>query len=84
VTCQEVADYLADYVNGELTDRERALFEEHLHLCPNCVEYLAIYRTTVTLGRHAFDDSDAVERRIPEGLVAAILAARKGRACHMR
>ena len=78
MTCQEVTEYLADYINGELTDRERALFEEHLLLCPNCVEYLAIYRTTVTLGRHAFDDADAVDSGIPEGLVAAILAARKG------
>jgi anti-sigma factor RsiW len=78
VTCQEVADYLADYVSGELPERERTLFEEHLHLCPNCVEYLRIYRTTVTLGRHAFDDADAVDSGIPEGLIAAILAARKG------
>jgi anti-sigma factor RsiW len=73
-----VADYLADYVSGELPARERALFDGHLHLCPNCVEYLAIYRTTVTLGRHAFDDTDAVEGGIPEGLVAAILATRRG------
>ena len=78
MTCRDVAEYLADYLNGELAERERALFEDHLRLCLNCVEYLAIYRTTVTLGRHAFDDADAVESGMPEGLVAAILAARRG------
>jgi anti-sigma factor RsiW len=77
VTCREVADFLAEYLNGELPERENRLFEEHLRLCPNCVEYLAIYRTTITLGRHAFDEVDAVESGIPEGLVSAILSARK-------
>lgn len=77
MTCREVADFVAEYLNGELPERERGLFEEHLRLCPNCVEYLAVYRTTVTLGRHAFDDSEAIERGVPEGLVSAILSARR-------
>jgi len=75
VTCREVADFLSEYLNGELPAREHGLFEEHLRRCPNCVEYLAIYRATVTLGRHAFDDADAAERGVPEGLVSAILSA---------
>ena len=77
MTCREVADFLAEYLNGALPEREHQLFERHLRLCPNCVEYLAIYRTTITLGRHAFDETDAVERGMPEGLVSAILSARK-------
>ena len=78
MTCREVADFLADYLNGELPERERGRFEEHLRVCPNCVSYLAIYRTTVTLGRHAFDDTDAITSGVPDALVSAILAARKG------
>jgi anti-sigma factor RsiW len=78
VTCREVADFLAEYLNGGLSDIEREAFEHHLRLCPNCVEYLALYRTTVTLGRHAFDAAaDGQERAVPEGLVTAILAARR-------
>jgi anti-sigma factor RsiW len=78
VTCREVADFLADYLDGDLPEQERKRFDEHLRVCPNCVEYLAIYRTTVTLGRHAFDDTDAIASGVPEALVTVILAARKG------
>jgi anti-sigma factor RsiW len=77
VTCREVADFIADYLSGELSECERRQFEEHLRLCPNCVEYVALYRTTITLGRHAFDDTDAIAGGVPDALVDAILAARK-------
>ena len=77
MTCREVAEFLADYLNGELPERERGQFDQHLRVCPNCIEYLGIYRTTVTLGRHAFDDTDAVASGVPDALVRAILAARK-------
>ena len=77
MTCKQVADFLLDYTAGELPDTTRIVFEQHLRVCPNCREYLAIYRTTVTLGRHAFDnDTNAVDAGIPEELVSAILAAR--------
>jgi predicted anti-sigma-YlaC factor YlaD len=78
VTCKEVADFLDDYLAGDLSGRVRALFDTHLSRCPNCREYLALYRTTVSLGRSALDDAaHAVEHGIPEELVASILASRK-------
>ncbi len=75
MTCRECADFLAEYVSGELPQDELAVFERHLGLCPNCVEYMRQYRTTILAGRAACADPDA-ETDLPEPLVQAILAAR--------
>ena len=78
MTCQEVADFLMDYLNGELSKTQRALFEEHLGLCPECVAYLRSYEMTIKASKSAcapVRDPDTNE--VPEDLVRAILAARK-------
>lgn len=78
MTCRELADFIADYLSGELPDETRQQFEEHLRLCPNCERYLAIYREAVRLGRRAFEDDEAAAPPdVPKELVRAILAARK-------
>jgi anti-sigma factor RsiW len=77
VTCREFAEFIADYLAEGLAAETRAAFEHHLRLCANCQKYLDGYRTTIELGRHAFDDLDApVPADMPEELVRAILAAR--------
>jgi anti-sigma factor RsiW len=78
MTCRELADFIADYLSGEIPDETRRRFDHHLSLCPNCVNYLALYKTTVELGRRAFEDADAdVPPEVPEEFVKAIIAARK-------
>jgi anti-sigma factor RsiW len=78
VTCREFADFIADYLAGTLPAESRALFERHIDACGNCVNYLDGYRSTVELGRHAFDDQDAeVPATVPEELVKAILNSRR-------
>ena len=80
MTCREFADFMADYLAGELPVPTRDAFDRHLSLCPNCRAYLAGYRDTVRLGKAAFDDEDAaVPPSVPEQLVKAILDARKSR-----
>jgi anti-sigma factor RsiW len=79
MTCKEVADFLLEYTADELSPDVRGRFERHLSVCPNCREYLAIYRSTIHLSRRAFDDIDAIESGVPEELVTAILASRPGR-----
>ena len=77
MTCQEVADFLMDYLNGELSQTQRAVFENHLGICPECVAYLHSYEITIKASKTACDhvhDQDANE--VPEDLVCAILAAR--------
>ena len=80
MTCREFADFIADYLSGELPADSLTSFEHHLRLCVNCQKYLAGYEATVKLGKRAFADDDAdVPPQVPEELVQAILTARKTR-----
>ncbi len=74
LTCREVAEFLAAYLDGELPDEQRATFEEHLDLCPPCVHYLEEYRHTIDLGKKACKEERRPE--VPESLIRAILASR--------
>ena len=77
MTCREFADFMADYLAGELPAAARAEFDHHLELCVNCRKYLTGYEATVKLGRAAFEDQGAaLPPDVPEPLVKAILAAR--------
>ena len=80
MTCREFAEFIADYLSGELPPETRAQFECHLDVCPNCVAYLSNYRDTMALGRRAFADEDAgLPDDVPDDLVQAILASRRAR-----
>jgi anti-sigma factor RsiW len=79
MTCREFADFLAEYLAGELPSGVQVRFEEHIAVCPNCVRYLAQYRESIALGRQAFQNLDGgLSSDVPEDLVAAILTARVG------
>lgn len=78
MTCREFADFIMDYVSGELPSESRAQFEHHLSLCTNCRKYLTSYEETVKLGKRAFDDDGSpLPADVPEELVQAILEARR-------
>jgi anti-sigma factor RsiW len=78
VTCRAFADFITDYLTGELPFESRRQFVRHLRLCPNCRRYLASYEQTVKLGKRAFDEErDALPEDVPEDLVEAILSARR-------
>jgi anti-sigma factor RsiW len=78
ITCREFVEFLADYLAGTLSQASLAAFAFHLTDCPDCVSYLKSYEATVRLGKKAFVDLDApVPAKVPEGLIAGILAARK-------
>lgn len=77
MTCRECAEFLSDYLEGDLPVAVREVFERHLSRCPNCETYLAQFKATVLAGQAAFaDETDAAEV-VPEDLIRAILAARK-------
>lgn len=77
MTCREVLEFLMAYLDGELPTQERAMFEEHLSICPSCQSYLQSYRDTVRVSQAASElDSDASVASLPEDLVQAILSAR--------
>lgn len=76
--CRELAEFLLDYVSGELPEENRAHFELHLTRCRNCREYLVQYDGCVKAGRIACGEhSDELPADVPEDLVKAVLAARK-------
>ena len=77
LTCRELLEFLAAYLDDELPAETRADFERHLSLCPPCVDYLAEYRETIRLGRQSCEPEGRVSSDVPPELVAAILSARR-------
>ena len=78
LTCRQFVEFLDDYLSGELGQARRSEFNLHLSRCPPCVAYMQTYQETIRLGKAALLRSDdAVPEHAPEGLVRAILAARK-------
>ena len=77
MTCQEFIDFLMAYLDGELPDDERAVFDAHLDICAACVTYLDTYRKTLELENLLVRESrdSPVPDDVPEDLVRAILAA---------
>lgn len=75
-TCQQVLDYLSDYLERSLPAEELKNLDEHLAVCPECVDYLNNLRMTLSAARAAYAELGQIEP-IPEPVVAAILAARR-------
>lgn len=76
--CRELAEFLMDYVSGELPAENRAHFELHLTRCRNCHEYLEQYESTIKAGKIACGEaSDELPDGVPDDLVKAVLASRK-------
>ncbi|MEE9608870.1 MAG: zf-HC2 domain-containing protein [Myxococcota bacterium] len=79
MTCREFVDFLVEYLEGTLPEPRRETFEGHMHECPSCVTYLDTYRETVRLGKAVCADPEGpVPEDVPDPLVRAILAARRG------
>ena len=80
MTCREFADFMLDYLAGELPADSRALFERHLARCPKCPKYFEQYKATLAAGKSAFDSPDGeLPADVPEDLIQAILATVPGK-----
>ena len=49
MNCQTFVELVTAYLEGQLSDEDRAAFEERLQLCPGCDLYLEQFRTTISL-----------------------------------
>lgn len=77
ITCREFEAFILAYLEGELSGRQRFVFDMHLKVCRECRDYLVAYRRTIEVAKRAFDDEDApVPDNVPEDLIKAVLAAR--------
>ena len=70
--CNELVELVTGYLEDALDEPTRARFEEHLHVCEGCVNYLAQMRTTIEAsGRLA-------EQDIAPAAMAALVQAFRG------
>lgn len=77
MTCQQLIDFLTDYLDGQLPLSQRVAFELHLTLCRECRAYLHNYKTAIAASKSAFNaPAETVAESLPEELVAAILKSR--------
>jgi len=49
LTCQELVELVTSYLEGGLSEADRARFEEHVAACDGCTNYLEQVRTTIRL-----------------------------------
>ncbi len=74
MTCREIVEFLADYLEGSLSEADRAAFEQHLDVCPDCVAYLTTYAATPNVLREAFFES-VEPPKLPPELAEVVLQA---------
>lgn len=72
MTCQELIEFLSDYLDGQLPLPQRLAFELHLKLCRDCRAYLHNFKTTIAVAKQSGDQA----AEMPEDLVKAILDSR--------
>ena len=77
MTCREFVDFVMAYLDSELDPSVRETFDTHLAECPPCIAYLDSYQETIRLGKLCEAPEGPVPEDVPEGLVRAILAARR-------
>jgi len=67
--CREVVELMTDYLDGALSDLDRARFEDHIAGCKGCTAYLEqLRRTRSVIGRLAAE-------AVPAALEAELLSA---------
>ena len=74
LTCAEVEEFVFDYYEGSLSEKQCKQFDMHLALCPMCRVHFDSYVRSVALGQLVFKE-DSLPEEIPEELVGAILLA---------
>jgi anti-sigma factor RsiW len=52
LSCRELVELVTDYLEGALSEDDRARFEEHISRCDGCKEYLAQMRQVIELLGH--------------------------------
>jgi hypothetical protein len=79
ITCAEFERFVIDYYEGQLSARQRSVFDFHMRICPMCDVHFQSYVKAIEMGRRAFQEEDAARpAELPKDLVMAILEARRG------
>ena len=72
LTCAQVVELVTSYLEGGLSEAERARFDAHLSECDGCTNYLDQMRVTIAVvGRVREED-------LPDEVKAGLLTAFRG------
>lgn len=69
LTCQQLVELVTDYLENALPVRERARFEEHLGVCPGCLDYLEQMQQTIRAAGAL--DEQSLDPSVRDALLAA-------------
>ncbi len=70
VVCRQAVELVTEYLEGALSERDRARFEAHLEECPHCSRYLEQMRATIAaVGRV---EAEALEPEVRDELAVAL------------
>jgi hypothetical protein len=76
ITCREFESFIIDYAEGDLTERQRRVFDWHMVICPMCKVHFETYMETIRLERTLGGGDDEVPEGVPAELLNAVLASR--------
>ena len=71
LTCQELVEIVTDYLEGSMTESERARFDAHIQDCHGCTHYLEQMRKTIEVVGKLTEDIAPVDAR--DGLLEIFL-----------
>jgi len=69
LTCVQVVELVTEYLEGGLSEADRARFDAHLSGCDGCTDYLDQIRVTIAVVGRV--DEDDLSGEAKAGLVAA-------------
>jgi len=77
ITCKEFNDFIYDYVEENLTQKQLILFKRHMKVCPMCRNFLRTYLAAYKAkdGLLPYSNLD-VPTSMPQDLIDAILDVR--------
>lgn len=47
--CHQYIDLMTEYMEGDLNDAERAIWQKHFHDCPACADFFKSFESSVDL-----------------------------------
>lgn len=75
-SCQEICEFLSDFVDGQMSPPRRLAFEAHLKACPPCAEYMKQFALTIKLSKKCCCPGKP-ELPVPDDLIKAVCSAMK-------
>jgi anti-sigma factor RsiW len=72
--CQEICEFLSEYLDDELCAERRVIFQAHLDQCPPCAEFLARLRGVSKISKASCCDG-RTRIPLPDDMVKAIMSA---------